>query len=516
MSGYSQASQPHFGYPYGVPVTAQHHPTQYHQHTMPLPNMSTIHPSSAGPQYGSSGPHVADASGQIAPNNHKPKLTGTVWEDEGTVCFQVEVNGICVARREDNCFINGTKLLNVANMTRGRRDGILKSEKTRTVIKVGPMHLKGVWIPYDRALEFANKENITEQLYPLFLHNIGMLLAPHFNPNSTAAAGTMSARRSDGSQQSPVSMRTPQTQPITLPSANQQHHAMATPVSSHMPQTPHSIAPYPASGRPGLERAHTFPTPPASASNLMGLGHSDGPYDWNPQGTSAPVSQGLHVETGLGLPKSTPTTPTTTSPGQALPRSFQTSQAYDNPRPVYAAPLQHSHYNMGSQPNGHYSSMQPPVVKAQPDAKEDEADLNGHAYNPDRAYHAYAEPTRTSSDVKDSAIISQNGSGRATPRSMATPHTYNTPQRTLPSSSLTYLPNDGRNAMTSNGRTTITPNGYSNGTTINGTPANLKRGREIEDDQVASIDNTVLKRRKVFSRDDMGTQHPRAAVAQRQ
>lgn len=45
----------------------------------------------------------------------------------------------------DNGMINGTKLLNVAGMTRGRRDGILKSEKVRHVVKIGPMHLKGVW-----------------------------------------------------------------------------------------------------------------------------------------------------------------------------------------------------------------------------------------------------------------------------------------------------------------------------------------------------------------------------------
>lgn len=44
--------------------------------------------------------------------------------------------------------INGTKLLNVAGMTRGRRDGILKSEKVRHVVKIGPMHLKGVWYVY--------------------------------------------------------------------------------------------------------------------------------------------------------------------------------------------------------------------------------------------------------------------------------------------------------------------------------------------------------------------------------
>lgn len=48
----------------------------------------------------------------------------------------------------DNHMINGTKLLNVAGMTRGRRDGILKSEKIRHVVKIGPMHLKGVWYAY--------------------------------------------------------------------------------------------------------------------------------------------------------------------------------------------------------------------------------------------------------------------------------------------------------------------------------------------------------------------------------
>lgn len=61
-------------------------------------------------------------------------------------------------------------------MTRGRRDGILKAEKQKHVVKIGPMHLKGVWIPFEKALEFANKEKITEMLYPLFVHNIGALL----------------------------------------------------------------------------------------------------------------------------------------------------------------------------------------------------------------------------------------------------------------------------------------------------------------------------------------------------
>lgn len=109
--------------------------------------------------------------------------------------------------------INGTKLLNVAGMTRGRRDGILKAEKQKHVVKIGmpfflhlllssqllvkrktthtnfsqgPMHLKGVWIPFEKALEFANKEKITEMLYPLFVHNIGALL---YHPSNQTPGG---------------------------------------------------------------------------------------------------------------------------------------------------------------------------------------------------------------------------------------------------------------------------------------------------------------------------------------
>lgn len=84
-------------------------------------------------------------TGQVPPSGAQPRVTAILWEDEGTLCFQVEARGVCVARREDNRFINATKLLNVAGMTRGLRDGILKGEKTRHVVKLGPMHLKGVW-----------------------------------------------------------------------------------------------------------------------------------------------------------------------------------------------------------------------------------------------------------------------------------------------------------------------------------------------------------------------------------
>ncbi|OBZ87287.1 Cell pattern formation-associated protein stuA [Choanephora cucurbitarum] len=106
----------------------------------------------------------------------RPKLTTTLWEDEATVCYQVDANGICVARRQDNDMINGTKLLNVVGMSRGKRDGILKNEKGRVVVKVGAMHLKGVWITFTRAKLLAAQHKIQDILYPLFVDNPAIFL----------------------------------------------------------------------------------------------------------------------------------------------------------------------------------------------------------------------------------------------------------------------------------------------------------------------------------------------------
>ncbi|CAO3598418.1 unnamed protein product [Absidia cylindrospora] len=65
--------------------------------------------------------------------------------------------------------INGTKLLNVTGMSRGKRDGILKNEKGRVVVKVGAMHLKGVWVTFSRAKALAIQHNIKDVLQPLFV-----------------------------------------------------------------------------------------------------------------------------------------------------------------------------------------------------------------------------------------------------------------------------------------------------------------------------------------------------------
>ncbi|KAI7887973.1 transcription regulator HTH, apses-type DNA-binding domain-containing protein, partial [Mucor mucedo] len=102
------------------------------------------------------------------------RITTSLWDDEGTVCYQVDVRGICVARRQDNDMVNGTKLLNVTGMSRGKRDGILKNEKGRVVVKVGAMHLKGVWVTFARAKALAIQFNIADHLHPLFVDDPAM------------------------------------------------------------------------------------------------------------------------------------------------------------------------------------------------------------------------------------------------------------------------------------------------------------------------------------------------------
>lgn len=44
--------------------------------------------------------YVYDPTGQVAPPGAKPRVTATLWEDEGSLCYQVEAKGVCVARRE--------------------------------------------------------------------------------------------------------------------------------------------------------------------------------------------------------------------------------------------------------------------------------------------------------------------------------------------------------------------------------------------------------------------------------
>ena len=443
-----------------------------------------------------------DTTGQVAPTGMKPRVTATLWEDEGSLCFQVEAKGVCVARREDNHMINGTKLLNVAGMTRGRRDGILKSEKLRHVVKIGPMHLKGVWIPFERALDFANKEKITELLYPLFVHNIGALLYHPTNSNRTNAVMAAAERRRIESNQ--PDLRNPQ--PSQAPSLHH-HHSMHTSMGSQMPGPHSSIAPHPGVGRPGLDRAHTFPTPPTSAG-IMGMGGPENSY-WNGQNMSGQNSQPLAIDTGLSNARSMPTTPATTPPGNSIQggmQQYQGGQAYDNSRSMYSAPpSQHGQYvsqqniaqqNMARfgqpmQPSQYIKSeMGPPSSRApgsgpegehhsepkNPEAiithgqgneqvghgtgeeeaeHEHDADYphdSGAAYNANRGPYNYnpgpavgplaGEHPHLSPEMTGSPSH-QNASGRVTPRAAAAPQSqwgggYNTPPRAQSTSSNLY------------------------------------------------------------------------------
>jgi protein SOK2 len=64
---------------------------------LPLPAMSAGQPM-PGQGYGAQ--QGFDTTGQVAPPGMKPRVTATLWEDEGSLCFQVEAKGVCVARRE--------------------------------------------------------------------------------------------------------------------------------------------------------------------------------------------------------------------------------------------------------------------------------------------------------------------------------------------------------------------------------------------------------------------------------
>lgn len=463
--------------------------------------------------------------------------------------------------------INGTKLLNVAGMTRGRRDGILKSEKTRHVVKIGPMHLKGVWyvfripvstclnahfcrIPFERALEFANKEKITEQLYPLFVHDIGALLYHPSNQTRASVGGAAMAAVERNRRPDPMQTQRYLTGPTTSqPPSLHHHHSMSNPTGAAMSQPPHAIQPHPSAGRPGMERAHTFPTPPTSASSIMGMGNQGSSYEWSGANVQSIPGQPLSIDTGLSNTRSVPTTPASTPPGTVQPgMSYPTAQSYDSSRPMYSAPpSQPTQYHtqpqqmMGYRPqDGAYpkTEMAPPARAGdQGDVKpadgmmpqsneqvnhatgEEEGDHDNEneythtnaPYNPNRASYAYSSNPAPGPIHGDHPHLSpemtgsphQNGSGRATPRTTATGQTqwnsgYPTPQRQqAPSSNLYSVMSDTRGATT-NGN--APPESYQAPGAVaqypsqayaatNGVAASNKRGRDEDEDPYARPDS---------------------------
>ena len=468
-------------------------------------------------------------------------------------------------------------------MTRGRRDGILKSEKTRHVVKIGPMHLKGVWlvfpfthldiktkpgfirIPFDRALEFANREKITDLLYPLFVHNIGALL---YHPtNSTRTNAVMEAaanrRRPDKGAQGGMLGNA-----ATQPSGLHHHHSISGQMPSQVGQSSlHSLNQQSGVGRPTHpERAHTFPTPPTSASSV--IGNQGSSYDWSNQSTNGSVqtSQPLAIDTGLSNARSLPNTPASTPPGNSMPnmQSYQGQQSYE--KPVYStAPQPQSQYatqqqNMarfGQPPANPYvkSDMGPPSRTTgssseadHPDIKQDpyaqqsidqvahnagdeegdhehESDYShdSSAYNANRGGYSYnsgvmgilhGEASHLSPEQVNGSPH-QNGSGRVTPRNTSVSQSqwsagYNTPPRGSQSGNLYNAVSDSRSSVT-NGHAigdSYSSQSYSSNA-VNG--ANISHKRAREDDELdykprggSGADIESLKRRKSGRENSIG------------
>lgn len=163
-----QADPASLSYPYQFPPT----------HFQPQPRSPVAPGAPLQPRNPSFDQVPSPLGAQSRVDQGRYRLTTSPWDDQGTFCYQVDVKGQCVARRGDSDAINGTKLLNVVGLTRGKRDGILKNQKGRVVQRVGHSHLKGVWIPFSNAQELAEKYNIADLLFPLLEADI----KPYLNP----------------------------------------------------------------------------------------------------------------------------------------------------------------------------------------------------------------------------------------------------------------------------------------------------------------------------------------------
>jgi protein SOK2 len=319
------------------------------------------------------------------------------------------------------------------------------------------------------------------------------------------------------------------------------HHSMGNPVGAAMSQPPHAIQPHPSAGRPGLDRAHTFPTPPTSASSIMGMGNQGSSYEWSASNVQTPQgSQPLSIDTGLA--RSVPTTPATTPPGavqQGIP--YGSAQSYDNSRPMYSGPpSQPGQYNaqgqpmMAYRPDGSYpkTEMAPPSrladVSEEGDVKHNEGMMpqgNGQgaaapagpegdheheneythstaSYNGNRGSYGYNPNATPGAIHPDHPHLSpemtgsphQNGSRQATPRTTTTGQTqwnsgYPTPQRQGPPSSNLYnVMSDPRGAPNGNGSHDAyssqggVPQYASQGYPPTNGNAPNKRGRDEEDE----------------------------------
>ncbi|OAV96596.1 hypothetical protein PTTG_02788 [Puccinia triticina 1-1 BBBD Race 1] len=181
------------------------------------------------------------------------------WDEENTYYYQVAHKGVTVGRLKGSGLVNGTKLLNLAGISRGKRDGILKNEKMRKVVKHGTMHLKGVWIAFDRAVFLAEQHHIADKIFPLLVVNL-----EHYVPIEPSIMGT-------GSKIGPGSLFHPR-------------HPRLLPQPIKFPPSAISLAPASANS---FSSTGGWPSGPSSA--LPSIGYSE-PFSAPPVPRSAPTA----------------------------------------------------------------------------------------------------------------------------------------------------------------------------------------------------------------------------------
>lgn len=323
-------------------------------------------------------------------------------------------------------------------------------------------------------------------------------------------------------------------------------HHQQQPAMAQVPGPQTTLPSHSSLARPGLERAHTFPTPPTSASSVInGMGASES-FNWQGHGMNGQQA--------------------TTPPGSTLQslQSYPSSAhgGYDNQRQMYNAPSsQQSPYQSASnssqdrlygqagsypkhdmappssrpattsiladhseaKPNGvmpsDQSAHQQPGEEEGDHEQDPEYTHDSGAYDPTRGSYNYNAPGGMQNDnnnMPPEMTGSPNhppASGRATPRTAAQPqsyyqHTgYNTPPRVQQSSNLYSVMSNDRPAT--NGGSTgdvyapagEMPGSMNNGYApraplLNGAGAGVKRGRD--DDEANNAGGVDLKRRKTM------------------
>lgn len=85
------------------------------------------------------------------------------WEEQCTLVLRVPVNGIYIARRADNSFINATNLLEAVGTTREWQAATLERERYSNTVTQDPPEFRGVWVPHERGLDLAYYQGIAEK-----------------------------------------------------------------------------------------------------------------------------------------------------------------------------------------------------------------------------------------------------------------------------------------------------------------------------------------------------------------